>query len=382
MDKQSRILISGAGLAGLTTTIWLGRAGFKPVVIEKSPDIRADGYMLTLSRHCYDLLADLGVLDDILAWNIGVHSSSYHDRNGKAILRLDYGRLFEAKNVVQIMRDDLEHVFYKHAQQYADFRFGNGVSAIEQTDEEVQVTFDDGSTEAFDLVIGADGLHSAVRQAAFSDEVITKHDLGLLVAAYRCENSLGMEHKYEAYLEPYRHSIAYTTRDNRLACIFKWTNSGKPIPRGNKERLDYLIDAFSGANQCVQRLFDARGEQDDIFMDTMTQIDMNSWHKGRVVLVGDAAHCLTTMSGQGASMSIAGASAFARALTETSLDNALRNYEQTIRPQINVLQPATRRNAKWYVPSNQFIFYLRDAALRFMPNEYWVNYFKRKYSEA
>ena len=382
MDNSSKILIAGAGLAGLTATIWLGRAGFKPVVVEKSPEIRADGYMLTLSKHCYDLLAELGVLDDILSWNIGVHSSSYHDRSGKAILELDYGELFEAKNVVQIMRDDLEHVFYKHAKQYADFRFGNGVSAIQHNNGKAIVTFDDETIEEYDLVIGADGVHSSVRRVAFPESSIIKHDLGLLVAAYRCDNSLDLKNKYEAYLEPHRHSIVYTTRDNRLACIFKWKNSGEPIPRTSDSRFNYLAKAFSGANSQVQDMLNARTDTDEIFMDTMTQIEMPAWHNNSVVLVGDSAHCLTTMSGQGASMSIAGASALAKSLINDMPNKAFREYESKIRPQINEIQPATRRNAKWYVPSNQLVFLLRDTALRFMPNQYWVNYFKRKYSEA
>jgi len=382
MDRNARILISGAGIAGLTASIWLSRAGFRPLIVEKAPKIRADGFIITLSAHCYHLAREMGILDDLIALNNRIKGSSYHDRSGRAVLELDYDRLFEEGRTVQIMRDDLESVLYDHAKSGPDFLFANSVSRIEQNGQEALVSFEDGSERTFDVVIGADGLHSRVRQLAFANGEVIKHRLGLQAAAFRCPNVLGLSHKYEAYMEPNRHTIVYTTRTNELACIFIWKDDELTVPGEGQARLDHLSDAFRGADPRSRKLIESRGPKDRVYMEALTQIEMPSWRKGRVCIVGDGAHCLTQLSGQGASMAIAGASALARALTEQSPDEAFAQYDAAIRPIVSQLQPATRDNAKWYVPGGMPFHLLRVSAMRFLPNELWVRYFKSKYSKA
>ena len=382
MDKKARILISGAGVAGLTAAIWLGKAGFKPVIVEKAPKIRADGFILSLSHHSYHLFQEMGILDDLKAINNQIRSSSYHDRSGRAILSLDYDRLFEAGNIIQVMRDDLERVLYKHARDRADFLFANSVAAIEQVGDEVNVTFESGKQRVFDIVIGADGVHSAIRNCAFGADEVTRHYLGLHAAAYRCENVLGLERKYEAYLEPNRHTIVYTTRKNDLACIFIWKNGARSVPPPGREQVDYLRETYRGADPRAERLIEALKPQDRIYMEALTQIEMPVWHKGRVAIVGDAAYSLTQLSGQGASMAIKGASTIARGLIEHSADDALAHYEAIIRPVISEIQPAVRKNKRWYVPGSLALYLLRDATMRFLPNEIWVRYFQSKYSKG
>lgn len=382
MDRNARILISGAGVAGLTAAIWLGRAGFRPLIVEKAPRIRADGFILSLSKHSYHLLQEMGILDALIAVNNRVERSSYHDRAGHAILELDYDRLFEAGNITQVMRDDLERILHDQAKDQADYLFSNSVIALAQRGDEVHVTFEDGSERQFDLVIGADGLHSAVRQCAFTDDEVTRHYLGLHAAAFRCDNHLGLSHKYEAYLEPYRHTIIYTTRTNELASIFIWADTSLDVPPPGPERLRTLSATYEGAHPNVRRLIDACNADDPLYMDVLLQIEMASWHKGRVALIGDAAHSLTLLSGQGASIAIACASALARALGEMPVHEALAHYDAVMRPIVAKAQPATRRNVRWYVPGGLGFHLLRDASMRFLPNELWVRYFKSKYSKG
>jgi len=382
LNPETRILISGAGVAGLTAAIWLAKAGYRPLLVEKAPTIRADGFIISLSHHCYKLLGEMGVLDNLQILNNQVLASSYHDRSGRAILKLDYERLFEAGNIVQIMRDDLEMVLFEHAKDHADFLYSNSVSKIVQNPQDVSVSFEDGQQMEFDLVIGADGLHSRVRECAFPDAQITKHYLNLHAAAFRSPNLLGLSHKYEAYLEPRRHSIVYTTRSNELACIFIWSNAAPSVPDSTQQRIDYLNETYRGADSRARRLIESRTPHDDLYMDVLFQIEMPRWHTGRVVLLGDAAHALTQLSGQGASMSIAGASTLSRALGKMPYPEAFQHYEDAIRPAITTLQPATRKRARWYVPGGLASHYFRDWAMRFIPNEVWVRYFKSKYSNA
>ena len=382
MDRNARILISGAGIAGLTASIWLSRAGFRPLIVEKAPKIRADGFIITLSAHCYHLAREMGILDDLIALNNRIRGSSYHDRSGRAVLELDYDRLFEEGSAVQIMRDDLETVLFDHAKSGADFLFANAVAKIEQNGEAAHVEFEDGSAQSFEAVIGADGLHSRVRRLTFDDGEVTKHRLGLQAAAFRCPNVLGLSHKYEAYMEPNRHTIVYTTRTNELACIFIWKDDGLDIPPEGQGRLDHLGEAYQGADPRARALIECRGREDRVYMEALTQIEMPSWHKGRVCIIGDGAHCLTQLSGQGASMAIAGASALGQSMIELPVQDAFASYENAIRPVVSQLQPATRENAKWYVPGGTPFHLMRVMAMRFLPNEFWVRYFKSKYSKA
>lgn len=382
MDDDAKILISGAGIAGLTSAIWLGRAGYRPLIVEKAPRIRADGYIISLSHYAYHLLDQMGILEDLKRLNIRVGHSSYHDRSGRSVLDLDYERLFEAGNIVQVMRDDLQTVLYEHTKDLAEFRFSNGVVEVEETDDGARVAFEDGSADTFDLVIGADGLHSAVRDCVFAPQEYRRHYLGLHSAAFRCPNLLGIKHEYHAYLEPYRHTIVYTTRSNDIACIFIWKNDEHEVPPPGGSRLDHLREAYDDAAPCLIELIDSREPEDRVYMEALNQIEMRRWHKGHVVIVGDGAHSLTQLSGQGASMAIRGASTLAQAVLAGSISEAFEHYDAAIRPTVSKLQHAVRKNAKWYVPGGLLNYYVRDLSFRCLPREFWVRYFKSKYSHG
>ena len=123
-----------------------------------------------------------------------------------------------------------------------------------------------------------------------------------------------------------------------------------------------------------------RGET--VYMDPLIQIEMASWHTGNVVLLGDAAHCLTLLSGQGASSAFRGASSLANALINLDKRGAFAAYESELRPVVKEVQRATRLAAKWYVPRTRFRYYGRDAAMRYLPNRFYQRYFKNKYARA
>lgn len=381
MDRDTKILISGAGIAGLTCATWLGRQGFKPVVIEKSPVIRADGYIISLSHASYQFAQELDLLDKIAAKNAGIRQSSYHDRKGRAMLTLDYEKLFNGIDVVQIMRDDLQTILYDAAREYTDIRLGTTIESMSNQDEGAHVLFSDHSTEQFDVVIGADGLHSNTRSLNFRDNEITKHYLGLYSSAYRLPNVLGLAHSFENHMEQSRYMCVYTTRDDDLACVFIWHEEERFTPTP-EERYGELRIQYQGAPETVKRVLDAFPHGQTVYMDPLTQIEMSSWSRGSVVLLGDAAHCLTLLSGQGASSAFWGACSLARALCTMEKVPAFKAYEAELMPVISEIQPATRLSAKWYVPRSEGRYFARDAAMRFLPNAFYQRYFKHKYSKA
>lgn len=381
MDRNSRILVSGAGVAGLTCAAWLGRGGFKPLVIEKAPSIRADGYIISLSHASYHYARELGVLEQIRARNSGIARSSYHDRHGRAMLELDYADLFAGIDVVQIMRDDLQTILHEAAREVADIRLGTTITALEEHGDETAVTFSDGTAAMFDVVIGADGLHSNTRSLAWPESAVTRHYLGLHSSAYRLPNTLGLARRFENHMERNRYMCVYTTRDGDLACVFIWQCAERTPPPA-AARAQALNRSYDGAPVLVRQVLDEFPATGSVYMDPLIQIELGSWSRGNTVLLGDAAHCLTLLSGQGASSAFWGACALADALCERERADAFAHYERTLKPVTTQLQPATRRAARWYVPQTPLRYFVRDAAMRYMPNAFYQRYFKRKYSKA
>jgi 2-polyprenyl-6-methoxyphenol hydroxylase-like FAD-dependent oxidoreductase len=381
MDKNSTILISGAGIAGLTCAIWLGRHGFRPVVIEKSPTIRADGFVISLSHASYRYAAQLDLLAKIQAMETGIRESRYHDRRGRAMLTLDFRDLFAGVDVLQIMRDDLQQILHDEVQGLAEIRLATSATTIEQQGDRAVVTFNDGRSEEFDVVVGADGLHSNTRGLSFPDQEVSKRYLGLFSSAYRLPNVIDMRERFENHMERSRYMCVYSTRDDDLACAFIW-QSDKAAAPPPEERLSELQAQFRGSPTLVRKVLEAFPQEQTVYMDPLIQIEMKRWCEGNVVLLGDAAHCLTLLSGQGASSAFWGACSLAKGLVSQSKADAFSNYENALRPVIAEIQPATRLAAKWYVPRTQTRYVIRDAAMRYLPNSFYQRYFKQKYAKA
>ena len=143
-----------------------------------------------------------------------------------------------------------------------------------------------------------------------------------------------------------------------------------------------MREAYKGCPHIVQQVIDNCPQEQSIYMDPLIQIRMQSWYKGNVVLLGDAAHCLTLLSGQGASTAFWGASVLAKALIENPTNTAFQKYQQEIMPVTTKVQPATRNAAKWYIPDKKYNYLSRDFAMRYLPNTFFQGYFRKKYSRA
>ena len=381
MKKNSQILISGAGVAGLTAALWLAKSGFRPIVVERAPSVRADGFLISLSHDAYRSAEALGLMPALRERCIGITASSYHDPSGRCLLALDYKNLFQGLDILQLTRDDLEAVLFEAARDVADIRCGLRAVDIAQRPDGVDVSFSDGRSESFDAVIGADGLHSGVRELSFPPEKIQRHPLGLCVAAARLPNFLGLKNKFETHMETNRYLALFTTREGGLGGVFVWASDEDSVPPPER-RAARLQEAFHGTSDFVKSIVDHCPKDGGIYMDSLSQVEMPCWHEGRVAVVGDAAHCLTLFSGRGAGAAFNGATQLAKALIDLPPQAAFQRYEAAIRPVISSIQPATRRAARWYVPQSRHRECLRNNAMRFLPNALFQAYFRGKYSRA
>ena len=380
MNKNSRILIHGAGIAGLTCAIWLGRNGFRPVIVEKSPEIRAaGGFIICLAGASYRFAEELGILPDLQARNSDIYSSTYHDGKGNKLLDLDYKYLFKGVDFIQITRDEIENVLYEHAKDKAEYRFSVSAEKINQDEPGVvQVEFTDGKQEEFDLVIGTDGLHSAIRELTFDQSDVTKHYFGLQLAAYKLENFVGLKNKFEYHMEKNRFMVLYSCRDGKLGCVFVWQSDDKQAPPV-EQRWDFLKEQYRDAGPLAKKVIELFPDTSPMLMDSFLQIEMKQWHKGRVVLIGDAAHSLTVLSGQGASSAFADACYLSRALVQGEPEEAFKTLEESMYTAVSEMQSSSRKAAYWYVPRNRARQIIRDNGMRLMPINYFKSYFKDKY---
>lgn len=381
MTAPPRILISGAGVAGLTAAIWLGRHGIRPVIVERAPDVRADGYIISLSHRSYRYADALGLLPEIRRRGAGITASSYQRAGGRVLLALDYARLFEGVDVVQIMRDDLQDILYARARDLAEFRFGTSITRIDAVDARADVTLSDGRCESYDVVIGADGAHSIVRELCFSGDEIELRHLGLCCAAYRLPNFLGLKDKFETHMERDRYMVVFTNPQGGLAAAFVWASSLATAPPAAARRAT-LQAAYAGTGPVTSAVLEHCPQDTPFYMDPLVQVRMREWHRGPAVLVGDAAHCLTLISGQGATAAFTGACVLAEQLVEKPPAAAFAAYSADLGNTIRAVQDSTASASRWYVPRSLWRQAARDLGMALLPARYFERYFQAKYSRA
>jgi 2-polyprenyl-6-methoxyphenol hydroxylase-like FAD-dependent oxidoreductase len=367
---SQRILISGGGIAGLTLAIELKRHGFTPLVIEREPGPRAEGYMMDFFGSGWDVAQRMGLVEALRAVRYPIDTLEFVDRSGEPYVHMPIARLRRAldNKYVYLRRPDLERILAGRAREVgADIHYGRSLAAIEERGTGVHVRFEDGGEDDVALVVGADGVHSRVRALCFGAEEQFARFLGLYVAAFHvARGHLPIQRTVKLYEEIDRMVFLYPLSNERLDATFVFRSGEAHVPHA--ERIGFLRERFRGAGWIVGDVLAAYDGAEPVFFDSVTQIEMPQWHRGRVALVGDACGCLTLLAGQGSHMAMAGGYVLAHELARRSDDysGAFAAYQNFLKPHVDKRRRDAARFAGIFVPSAHSRPWLRRLALKLL----------------
>lgn len=378
-----RVLISGGGIAGLTLANRLHQHGIESVIIEQAADLRQDGYAIDFFGTGYEVAERMGLIDRLFSQHIAFDGIEYVNARGKLIAKLDAAllRKITAGKYLALMRWSLEEALYEALEGNVEVRFGRWLVAASPLEQEVSVTFNDGTSESFDLLIGADGVHSATRQLLFGPDEQFSRDLGYTIACYPLADRYNIGSTWKMYVEPGRLAATYCTlQTGELLTFFMYRSaSSKQPPRSM--RLAHLREVFAGMGWITGQILADAPASSPVFMDALIQIQMPTWHQGRVALIGDACGCPTLLSGQGASLAMAGAYLLAEALHEAATyQEAFQRYEQQMRPLVLAQQKGARNFATFFLPGTPLSLFLQHMLVKVLFREMFRAVLRREFS--
>ncbi len=377
-----RAIVVGAGIAGLVAARQLGLAGWEVDVVERSQAPRPDGYMMDFFGPGYAAADTIGLLPRLLETAYRVDSADYIDSEGRTTARFGYEQFarIAGGKLLSLLRPDVELACVAALDDVPSGRVRLHYGATP-----VRIWADDGGTgvefstsrngqqakmtlEA-DLLVGADGIHSAVRAAIFGAEEQFLRPLGMRTAAYIVRDpDLGERFEGRFILTDTidRQAGLYTLRDGRTAAFLVYRDSDGAAANGTRQRLQ---DTFAGIGPIGEGLLELCPE--DPYDDVVAQVAMPQWHKGRAVLIGDACQAVSLLAGQGASLAVAGAALLADVLqplpegaSSREIEAALDDYQQQWRPIVEETQAVGRRAASSFLPASRIQLLARRWTLR------------------
>ncbi|MBK1786649.1 FAD-dependent monooxygenase [Prauserella cavernicola] len=370
------VLISGASVAGPVLAYWLARAGFTPTVVERTPQLRlgAGGHAVDLFAPAMTVAERMGIVPTLREAALG-QSTLRLERPGRPAIDADFTGLSDAfadGSHVEVMRGDLASTLHDVTRDDVEYVFGDSIRELAEDERGVDVVFDSGRTRRFDLVIGADGLHSAVRRLTFGPEEEFHHYLGGYLAVFTVPNQHGTPGPTRLYSTVDRVVATYPvprTDQARAVLLFRRAAQLSYDRRDVAEQKRLLRAEFAGEGWEVPRLLGALDDADDFYLDSISQIRMDTWSRGRVTLVGDAGYSPGPAVGGGTTLAMAAAYVLGRALAEHRGDHAaaFAAYEDRVRDYVLRCRRVAPRTLRSGIPRSRAQVAFSAAAMRALP---------------
>jgi 2-polyprenyl-6-methoxyphenol hydroxylase-like FAD-dependent oxidoreductase len=372
LPAAKSILISGTGIAGPTLAYWLNAAGFKTTLIEHAPALRQNGYVIDFWGLGYDIAERMGLLAEID--RIGYHMREMRVVDDQGRRSASFGtRVFDeltGGRYVTLGRSDLSKLLFETTKGRTEAIFGDEIVGLREEPDQVRVQFKHRGERGFDLVIGADGLHSGVRRLTFGPQDRFEKRLGYLVAVFETPGYRPRDEDiYVMYCEPGRMVGRVTLRDDKSLFLFVFTTDSDTDPADLAARKAMLRARYGDGKWECPRILDALDGAGDLYFDRVSQIKMDRWSQGRIALVGDAAFCVSLLAGQGSALAMTAAYVLAGELAKelTKADGnhqeAFSNYENILRSFIETKQKAAARYAGALAPRTRWGLIFRNQVI-------------------
>jgi 2-polyprenyl-6-methoxyphenol hydroxylase-like FAD-dependent oxidoreductase len=375
--KKPHVLISGAGIAGPALALCLTRQGFASTIVERAPALREGGQAVDFRGPIHRaVLERLGLWEPIQAERTDPSTLVLLDRAGRPCATLPEVMM---GGDVEILRGDLSRILYERTRHATDYRFGDRITRLTPLEGCVGVEFEHGAPATFDLVVGADGLHSGVRALAIADEahVLRHHDYRIATFA----------------LPRWRDAVIYSV-PGRAVCIQPHSDQAArallvyAAPPLDDERRDpdaqkrTLRQTFAGIGWEVPRVLEALDRATDLYVDAIGTIHVDRYAQGRIALLGDAAYG-GTLGGQGTSLAIVGAYVLAGELGKGGEPaDAFQRYEAVMRPYATQCQKIAMRVGSFFAPKTGFGLWLRNNVYRLLTSPRLLGLFERMVKHA
>jgi len=361
-------LIVGAGIAGPTLAYWLLKGGHEVTLVEHAPKLRSGGYLIDFWGAGFDVAERMGIVPELRTHGYTFTEARAVDSKGRKVASFDPSVVIESnERYLSIPRADLATVIYDALDGKAELLVDDTVRELDDDGERVRVTFESGSVRDFDLVAGADGLHSRVRRLTFGPDEQYERYLGIVFAAFDAERYpvrdelVAMMHAEVGF-----QAIRLSFRDDATLCLFTLLYDGEfPTDRASQEALlrAKLVDKGWELPTMLEFMSSAK----DFYFDSASQILMPSWSNGRVVLVGDAGAAPSFLAGQGSALAMIEAFTLAAELAGTDdYSQAFARYYERLAPLIRSKQKAAEGLGLAFAPKNGFQLFVRNTVLRMM----------------